>query len=67
MARSLSPQYFRGSSGLVGLAKGGFERRKVEEFYLEMTQVLGNKTPYVATVAGCSRGLVGCNRRNLRP
>jgi hypothetical protein len=36
-------KYVRGSAGLAGLARRGFPRQRTEEFYLEMTRMIGDR------------------------
>ena len=36
-------RYVRGSSGFAGFAKGGFSRKRIEEFHVEMERMLPNR------------------------
>jgi hypothetical protein len=36
-------KYVRGSAGLVGLARGGFSRAWVEDFYIQMADLVGER------------------------
>jgi hypothetical protein len=36
-------RYVRGSSGFAGFARGGFGRRKIEEFHVKMARLLGDR------------------------